>query len=174
GRGGGRAVLGGPARPDEGVLRALVALDLGVLECRPVRLLLAEAPDIFLHDVLEGNIDQFRRTLMPCNAHGSLLLKRRKYCVESMLSWRNASMKRAGLDQNAASLACCLRELPDASGRERKFARLRAESAQRVRHGIGHHAAGGDDAALAGALCAQRIDRRGVIFQDNSADVGEV
>src|SRR5262249_57502473 len=124
GRGGGRAVLGGPARPDEGVLRALVALDLGVLECRPVRLLLAEACDIFLHDVLEGNPDQFRRTLMPCNAHGSLLLKRRKYYAESMLSWRNASMKRAGrhgLDRNAASLAWRLRELPDASGRERKF-----------------------------------------------------
>src|SRR5262249_57409125 len=69
------AVLAGPARPDEAVLRALVAFDLGVLECRPVRLLLAEAPDIFLHDVLEGNIDQFRRTLMPCNAHGSLLFQ---------------------------------------------------------------------------------------------------
>src|SRR6516164_4185597 len=89
------AVLAGTARADEAVLRALEAFDLGVLERCPVRLLLAEAPDIFLHDVLEGNIDQFRRALMPCNAHGSLLLKRREYCVESMLPARTASMKRA-------------------------------------------------------------------------------
>src|SRR5262245_56353346 len=96
--------------------------------------------------------------------------KRRKRYVESMLSWRNASMKQAGhhgLDRHAASLACRLRELPDASRRERKLARLRAERAQRVRHRIGHHAAGGDDAALAGALRAQWIDRRGVTSHDN-------
>src|SRR5262249_57437530 len=66
------AVFAGTARADEAMLRAFVALDLGVLECRPIRLLLAEASDIFLHDVLDRNIDQFRRTRMSCNAHGSL------------------------------------------------------------------------------------------------------
>src|SRR5215471_13942754 len=67
------AVLAGTARADEAVLRTLVAFDLGVLERRPIRFLLAKAPDIFLHDVLDRNIDQFRRARMSCNAHGSLL-----------------------------------------------------------------------------------------------------
>src|SRR5215510_12888129 len=67
------AVLAGAAGADEPVLRALVAFDLGVLECRPIRLLLAKAPDVLLHDVLDRNIDQFRRARMPCNAHGLLL-----------------------------------------------------------------------------------------------------
>src|SRR5499427_567354 len=74
GRNDGRiAMLAGAAGADEAVLRALVAFDLGVLECGPVRLLVAEASDIFLHDVFERNIDQFRRAWMPCNAHGRLL-----------------------------------------------------------------------------------------------------
>src|SRR6516225_9663164 len=169
------AVLARTARADEAVLRALVALDLGVFERRPIRFLLAKAPDIFLHDVLDRNIDQFRRTRMSCNAHGSLL-SNGIVGIESIPALRRQSIKPPVrmASPTGTSLACCLRELPDASGRERKFARLRAESAQRVRHGIGHHAAGSDDAALAGAFCAQRIDRRGVIFQDNSADVGEV
>src|SRR5262249_20131597 len=66
-------VLAGAARSDETVLCALITLDLGVLERCPVRLLLAEAPDVLLHDLLDRNIDQFRRTWMPCNAHGTLL-----------------------------------------------------------------------------------------------------
>src|SRR5262249_18988956 len=67
------AVLAGAARSDETVLRALIALDLGVLERCPVRPLLAEAPDVLLHDLLDRNIDQFRRAWMTCNAHGTLL-----------------------------------------------------------------------------------------------------
>src|SRR3954471_4871611 len=63
-------VLAGAAGADEAVLRAFVALDLGVLECRPVRLLLAKAPDKLLHDVLDRDIDQFRRARMSCDAHG--------------------------------------------------------------------------------------------------------
>src|SRR5207249_9176067 len=48
-------------------------LDLGVLECSPIRLLVAEAADIFLHDLLDRHADELGRTRMPCNAHGSLL-----------------------------------------------------------------------------------------------------
>src|SRR5262249_6267631 len=144
------AVLAGTARADEAVLRAFVALDLGVFERRPIRLLLAEASDIFLHDVLDRNIDQFRRTRMPCNAHGSLL-SNGIVGIESIPALRRQSIKRPVLMpiRKGPSLVCCLRELPDASGRERKLARLRAERAQRVRHRIGHHTAGGDNAALA-------------------------
>src|SRR5262245_40577039 len=86
------AVLAGTARADEAVLRALVALDLGVFERRPIRLLLAEASDIFLHDVLDRNIDQFRRTRMPCNAHGSLL-SNGIVGIESIPALRRQSMK---------------------------------------------------------------------------------
>src|SRR5262249_3319193 len=67
------AVLAGAASADEAVLRALVALDLGVLERRPVGLLLAEAPDILLHDLLDRHADELGRTRMTCNAHDSLL-----------------------------------------------------------------------------------------------------
>src|SRR5215813_11983367 len=63
-------VLAGAAGADEAVLRALVAFDLGVLECGPVGLLLAEAPDILLHDLLDRNADQFSRARMTCDAHG--------------------------------------------------------------------------------------------------------
>src|SRR5215831_2529940 len=115
------AVLAGTARADEAVLRALVALDLGVLERRPIRPLLAEASDIFLHDVLDRNIDQFRRTRMPCNAHRSLL-SNGIVGIESIPALRRQSMKRLMRVPIRTSLACCLRELPDASGRERKFA----------------------------------------------------
>ncbi len=69
----GIAVLAGTAGADETVLGALVTLDLGVLEGRPVRLLLAKAPDKFLHDVLDRDIDQLRRPWMTCNAHETLL-----------------------------------------------------------------------------------------------------
>src|SRR5262245_18520755 len=67
------AVLAGAAGADEPVLRALVAFDLGVLERRPIRLLFAKAPDVFLHDLLDRDIDQFRWARMPCNAHDLLL-----------------------------------------------------------------------------------------------------
>src|SRR5215211_4812766 len=46
-------VLAGPTGTDETVLRTLVAFGLGVLEGGPIRLLLAEAADIFLHDLLD-------------------------------------------------------------------------------------------------------------------------
>src|SRR5215471_21120266 len=62
-------VLAGTAGADEAVLGALVALDLGVLERRPVRLLLAEAADVALHDLLDRNADELGRTRMPGNAH---------------------------------------------------------------------------------------------------------
>src|SRR5262245_22571752 len=78
-------VLAGATGADETVLRALVALDLGILEGRPIRLLLAEASDIFLHDVLDRNIDQFRRAWMPCNAHGALLFRRK--CCREIYAW---------------------------------------------------------------------------------------
>ena len=52
--------------------------------------------------------------------------------------------------------------------------RLHAERGERIRHRIGDHAADGDDAALARALGAERIDRRGVLFQHDGADVGKV
>src|SRR5262245_39070833 len=58
------AVLAGTARADEAVLRAFVALDLGVFERRPIRLFLAEESDIFLHNVLYRDIAQFRRIRM--------------------------------------------------------------------------------------------------------------
>src|SRR5262245_31158864 len=67
-------VLAGAAGADEAVLRALVAFDLGVLECRPVGAFLAVAPDEFLHDLLDRHADEFRRTGVSRNAHGKLLL----------------------------------------------------------------------------------------------------
>src|SRR5438552_9269306 len=74
GRNNGRiAVLAGAAGANEAVLRALVAFDLGILEGSPIGLLLADAADIFLHDVFDRNADEFRRTRVTCNAHGVLL-----------------------------------------------------------------------------------------------------
>src|SRR5262245_36670783 len=87
-------VLAGAARSDETVLCALIALDLGVLERCPVRLLLAEAPDVPLHDLLDRNIDQFRWTWMPCNAHGTLLFYVVMVWGKSMRRRRKPSMKR--------------------------------------------------------------------------------
>src|SRR6185312_7204982 len=63
-------MLAGPAGADETVLRALEALDLGVLERGPVRRLFAEAADEFLHDLLDRRIDEFRRAGMAGDAHG--------------------------------------------------------------------------------------------------------
>src|SRR5262249_18630076 len=74
----------------------------------------------------------------------------------------------------AASLARGLHELPDWAWRERKLGRFDAKRTQRVRHSVGHHSAGGDDAALAGAFGAQRIDRRGVMFLHDGADIWKI
>jgi hypothetical protein len=67
------AVLAGAAGADEAMLGALVALDLGILERRPIGLLLAEAADEFLHDVFDRHAHELRRTRMSGNAHGWLL-----------------------------------------------------------------------------------------------------
>ena len=67
------AVLAGAAGADEAVLRALVAFDLGVLERGPVGRLLAEAADVFLHDLFDRHAFQFLRTRMAGDAHGVLL-----------------------------------------------------------------------------------------------------
>src|SRR5262249_14428751 len=64
------AVLARAAGADEAMLGALVALDLGILERRPIGLLLFEAADIALHDVLDRNADEFGRARMAGNAHG--------------------------------------------------------------------------------------------------------
>src|SRR5262249_51574746 len=87
------AVLAGTARADEAMLCALVALDLGVLERRLIRLLLAAASDIFLQDVLDRKIDHDGPPRMPCNAHGSLL-SNGIIGIESIPALRGQSMKR--------------------------------------------------------------------------------
>src|SRR5204863_7551751 len=53
-------VLAGAAGADEAMLGALVTLDLGILERGPVRLLVAEATDMFRHDVFDRDADEFR------------------------------------------------------------------------------------------------------------------
>ena len=63
-------MLAGAAGADEAVLRALEALDLGVLERRPVGALLAEAADEFLHDLLDRHAFEFFRARMAGDAHG--------------------------------------------------------------------------------------------------------
>jgi hypothetical protein len=68
-------VLAGTAGADEAVLGALVAFDLGILEGGPVRLLVLEAADVFLHDVFKRNTFKFLRTRMTGDGHGLLLLK---------------------------------------------------------------------------------------------------
>src|SRR5262249_20805855 len=88
------AALAGVAGADAAVLGALVALALGILARRPVRLLLAEASDIFLHDVPDPAVDQIRRPWMSWNAHGRLLQDGNGR-EESMLRVRGASMKQA-------------------------------------------------------------------------------
>src|SRR6185436_11866890 len=67
-----------------------------------------------------------------------------------------------------------LYHFPDARGRKRKLARLHVEGAERIGDRIGHDAAGRDDATLAGALGAERVDRGGGILQHDGADVREV
>src|SRR5215471_3018339 len=63
------AMLAGAAGPDEAVLRALVALDLGILEGRPIGLAIAKSGHIAVHDLFDRNPDQFLGKGMPCNAH---------------------------------------------------------------------------------------------------------
>jgi hypothetical protein len=67
-------VLAGAAGADKAVLGAFEALDLGVLERRPVGLLLFETADKPLHDFFDRRVDQFGRPRMPCDAHGVLLV----------------------------------------------------------------------------------------------------
>src|SRR5262245_36703493 len=66
-------VFAGTACADETMLGALVTLDLGVLEGRPVGLLVAKAPNISCHDVLDRDTFELGRTRMPGDAHGTLL-----------------------------------------------------------------------------------------------------
>src|SRR5882757_10927137 len=68
------AVFAGAARADETMLGALVALDLGIFESRPVGFLLFEAADVFLHDLVDRHTFKLLRPRMPCNTHGVLLL----------------------------------------------------------------------------------------------------
>src|SRR5229473_5885088 len=71
GRNDGRiAMLAGAAGADEAMLRALVALDLGILKRRPIRLAVAEPGHIAVHDLFDRDPDQFLGTGMPCGAHG--------------------------------------------------------------------------------------------------------
>src|SRR3984885_3371277 len=65
----GVVVLAGGAGADKAMLRALKTFDFGIGEGGPIGLLVAEAPDIFLHDVFERNALEFFWTRMPCDAH---------------------------------------------------------------------------------------------------------
>jgi len=68
-------VFAGAAGADEAVLRAFIALDLGVLERRPIRLFVFEAADIFFMISSSGTPSSslgrgWRATLMsltPCS-----------------------------------------------------------------------------------------------------------
>src|SRR3954454_19665795 len=68
------AVLARAAGADEAVLRALIPLDLRVLECRPVRLAVAEARDIARRDFFQRKVRDFGRTRMTSDAHELSLL----------------------------------------------------------------------------------------------------
>ena len=66
-------MLAGAAGADEAMLGALVALDLGVGERGPIGLLVAEAADIFLHDLFDRNALELLRARMAGDAHDVLL-----------------------------------------------------------------------------------------------------
>jgi len=66
------AVLAGTAGADETVLGALVAFDLGVLERRPIALLVAKTADVFAQDFLDRNAFELLRARVPCG-HDQLL-----------------------------------------------------------------------------------------------------
>src|SRR4029077_7624737 len=67
-----------------------------------------------------------------------------------------------------------LHELPDARGGERQLARLNAEIAQSICDGIGHDAARGNDAALAGSPGPEGIYRGRVLLEHDGADIGKI
>ncbi len=67
-------MLAGAAGANETVLRAFITLDFGILERRPVRLLVFEAADIFFHDLFERNALELFRARMPCSTHERILL----------------------------------------------------------------------------------------------------
>ena len=62
-------MLAGAAGADEAVLSALEAFDLGVLESGPVRLLVFEPADIFLHDLFERNAFELLGARMSGDTH---------------------------------------------------------------------------------------------------------
>src|SRR6185295_13196832 len=71
----GIAVLSRTAGADEAMLRPLEALDLGILERRPIRFPVAESCDVSVEDSFKRSSLQFLRTGMSCNAHMVLLSK---------------------------------------------------------------------------------------------------
>src|SRR5690242_6531872 len=64
------AMLARAARADEAMLRAAIAFRLGILERGPVGVLLAEAPDMGLHDVFERSALQLGRSWVARSRHG--------------------------------------------------------------------------------------------------------
>src|SRR6476620_3160846 len=100
----------------------------------------------------------------------------RGYCGQSRAVALRGPRRRGHLRVTGWELLIARRlyQLPDARGRKRKLARLHVECAERIGDGIGHDTAGRDDAALAGALGAERVDRGGGVFQHDGADVREV
>src|ERR1051326_2273422 len=105
-------VLAGAAGADEAVLRALEALDLGVLERGPVALLLAEAADVFLHYFLDRNAFQFLRTRVAGDAHG-ILLSNGKCCGDSRPAPRGASTHAAECTLFRGLALTRLHQVPD-------------------------------------------------------------
>ena len=65
-------------------------------------------------------------------------------------------------------------QLPHPRRRERQLVRLDAERSERRRHRIGDDAADRNDAAFAGALGAERIVGRGLLFERHRPDGREV
>src|SRR3984893_10757752 len=95
------------------------------------------------------------------------------------VSWARCSHLRMTGEQSSGSggfgpRLSRLHELPDARGGERQLARLDAEIAQSICDGIGHDAARGNDAALAGSLGPEGIDRGRVLLEDDGADIGKI
>src|SRR4029453_19550588 len=95
-------VLAGATGTDEAVLRAFVAIDLRVFERSPVRLLRAEAADIFLHDLFDRHIDQLGRTRMTGNAHGSLPITPEKVLVQFITLSHSRNDRQPAFPQRAA------------------------------------------------------------------------
>src|SRR5262249_14253905 len=69
------AVLAGAAGADKPVLRALITFDLGVLEGCPIGLAVAEAPDVFLHDLLDRHTDELGGAGVSCDGHSQTPLE---------------------------------------------------------------------------------------------------